>query len=43
LSNKKFLDNAPDDIIAKEQEKKESLDAKMAKIVEAEERFRKLA
>jgi valyl-tRNA synthetase len=43
LSNKKFLDNAPDDIIAKEQEKKESLDAKMAKIVEAEERFRNLA
>ena len=43
LSNKKFLDNAPDDIIAKEQEKKENLDAKMAKIVEAEERFKKLA
>jgi valyl-tRNA synthetase len=43
LSNKKFLDNAPDDIIAKEQEKKEGFDAKMAKILEAEERFRKLA
>jgi valyl-tRNA synthetase len=43
LSNKKFLDNAPDDIIAKEQEKKGNLDAKMAKIVEAEERFKKLA
>lgn len=43
LSNKKFIDNAPDDIIAKEQEKKENLDAKMAKIVDAEERFRKLA
>jgi len=43
LNNKKFLDNAPADIIEKEQDKKAELDTTMAKILEAEERFRKLA
>ncbi len=43
LSNKKFIANAPDDVVAKEQEKKANLDAKMAKIVEAEHRLEKLA
>ena len=42
LSNKKFLANAPDDVVAKEQEKKAELDAKMAKIVEAEERLKNI-
>ena len=40
LSNKKFLANAPDEVVAKEQEKKAELDGKMAKIVEAEERLK---
>lgn len=43
LSNKKFLANAPEEVVAKEQEKKAGLDAKMAKIVEAEERLKNLA
>ena len=43
LSNQKFLANAPDAVVAKEQEKKAGLDAKMAKIMEAEERLKKLA
>jgi valyl-tRNA synthetase len=43
LSNQKFLANAPDQVVAKEQEKKAGLDAKMAKIMEAEERLKKLA
>jgi valyl-tRNA synthetase len=43
LSNKKFLANAPDEVVAKEQEKKANLDAKMAKIMEAEERLKKLS
>jgi valyl-tRNA synthetase len=43
LSNKKFLANAPDEVVAGEQEKKAVLDGKMAKIVEAEERLKKLA
>jgi valyl-tRNA synthetase len=42
LTNKKFLANAPDEVVAKEQEKKALLDAKMAKIVEAEERLKVL-
>jgi valyl-tRNA synthetase len=42
LANKKFLANAPDEVVAKEQEKKALLDAKMAKIVEAEERLKVL-
>ncbi|MFW2365294.1 MAG: valine--tRNA ligase [Desulforhopalus sp.] len=43
LSNDKFLANAPDSVVAKEQEKKAGLDAKMNKILEAEERLKKLA
>lgn len=43
LSNNKFLANAPDEVVAKEQEKKAGFDVKMAKIVEAEERLKKLA
>jgi valyl-tRNA synthetase len=43
LSNKKFLANAPDEVVAKEQEKKAGYDTTMAKIVEAEERLKKLA
>ncbi len=43
LSNTKFLANAPDEVVAKEQEKKAGYDATMAKIVEAEERLKKLA
>jgi valyl-tRNA synthetase len=43
LSNKKFLANAPDEVVAGEKEKKAVLDGKMAKIVEAEERLKKLA
>ncbi|MGW8194621.1 MAG: valine--tRNA ligase [Desulforhopalus sp.] len=42
LVNEKFLSNAPQEIIAKEQEKKSDLDAKMSKILEAEERLQKL-
>jgi valyl-tRNA synthetase len=43
LSNEKFLANAPDAVVAKEQDKKASLDAKMSKIIEAEERMQKLS
>jgi len=43
LANKKFLANAPDEVVAKEKEKKADLDAKMAKIVEAEEHLENLA
>ncbi len=43
LSNSKFLDNAPADVVAKEQEKKSALDAKMVKIIEGEERLNSLA
>ena len=43
LSNEKFLANAPDSVVIKEQEKKAGLDAKMNKILEAEERLKKLA
>jgi valyl-tRNA synthetase len=43
LVNEKFLANAPGPVVAKEQEKKALLDAKMAKIVEAEERLLNMA
>ncbi len=43
LSNKKFLANAPEEVVAGEQEKKAVLDGKMAKIMEAEERLKNLA
>ncbi len=43
LSNTKFLANAPEEVVAGEQEKKAVLDGKMAKIVEAEERLKNLA
>lgn len=43
LSNEKFLANAPDAVVAKEQDKKASLDAKMSKIIEAQERMQKLS
>ncbi len=42
LSNSKFLNNAPEKIIAGEEEKKKLLDSKMAKILEAEERLKNL-
>jgi valyl-tRNA synthetase len=42
LSNNQFLSNAPEDVIKKEHEKKAALDATIAKIVEAEERLKKL-
>lgn len=43
LGNEKFLANAPEDVVAKEQEKKDALDARLATIAEAEERLRKMA
>lgn len=43
LSNDKFLANAPADVVAQEQEKKNALDARLATIAEAEERLRKMA
>ncbi|MDK9706517.1 MAG: valine--tRNA ligase [Desulforhopalus sp.] len=43
LTNEKFLANAKAEVVAKEQEKKAQLDATIAKMVEAEERLRKLA
>ncbi|MBW2659065.1 MAG: valine--tRNA ligase [Deltaproteobacteria bacterium] len=39
LANEKFLSNAPAAVVAKEQEKKAALDAKIEKITEAEERL----
>ncbi|WP_163337615.1 valine--tRNA ligase [Desulfopila sp. IMCC35008] len=42
LKNQKFLANAPEAVVAKEQDKKNQLDAKLAKIGEAEERLRKI-
>jgi valyl-tRNA synthetase len=39
LGNEKFLQNAPDDVVEKEKEKKQLLDLKLAKISEAEQRF----
>jgi len=42
LGNEKFLANAPDAVVAKVKEEKEQLDAKLAKIGEAEERYKKI-
>ncbi|WP_419176152.1 valine--tRNA ligase [Desulfosediminicola sp.] len=42
LGNGKFLANAPDAVVAKVKEEKEQLDAKLAKIGEAEERYKKI-
>jgi valyl-tRNA synthetase len=42
LGNEKFLANAPDAVVAKVQEEKDQLDAKLTKIAEAEERLRKI-
>ena len=43
LKNEKFLANAPEQVVAKEQEKKSALDAKIGKITEAEERLKAIA
>jgi valyl-tRNA synthetase len=43
LSNEKFLANAPDQVVDKEKEKKQDLDAKLEKIQEAEERLQGIA
>jgi len=43
LGNEKFLANAPAQVVAKEQEKKNALDAKIAKITEAEKRLKSIA
>ncbi len=43
LGNEKFLANAPEQVVAKEQDKKSGLDAKIAKITEAEERLKSMA
>lgn len=42
LNNVKFLTNAPEAVVNKEKEKKQSLDAKLLKIAEAEERLKKI-
>jgi valyl-tRNA synthetase len=42
LGNEKFLANAPDAVVAKVQDEKDQLDAKLTKIAEAEERLRKI-
>ncbi len=42
LGNQKFLANAPPEIVAKEQGKKEELEAKLAKINEAERRLEEI-
>ncbi len=43
LNNEKFLANAPDNVVAKVRDEKSGLDAKLAKILEAEERLKKMA
>ncbi len=43
LNNEKFIANAPENVINKVKEEKASLDAKLAKIEEAEERLKKMA
>ena len=43
LSNEKFLANAPDAVVEKVKQEEAALDAKMAKIVEAKERLKKMA
>ncbi|MCX5869166.1 MAG: valine--tRNA ligase [Deltaproteobacteria bacterium] len=42
LVSEKFLNNAPADVVMKEKEKKEELDATLAKIAESEQRLRNL-
>ena len=42
LGNAKFLANAPADVVEKEKEKKDELDARLAKIAEAEEKLKKI-
>jgi valyl-tRNA synthetase len=43
LSNEKFLANAPPEIVGKEQEKKQELEARLARITEAEQRLAAIA
>ena len=42
LGNAKFLANAPAEVVGKEKEKKDELDARLAKIAEAEEKLKKI-
>ena len=42
LTSEKFLNNAPADVVMKEKEKKEELDATLAKIAESEQRLNDL-
>ena len=42
LGNAGFLANAPADVVDKEKEKKDTLDARLAKITEAEEKLKKV-
>jgi valyl-tRNA synthetase len=42
LGNGKFLANAPEAVVAKEQGKKEELEARLARIEEAEQRLHKI-
>jgi valyl-tRNA synthetase len=42
LSNEKFLANAPEAVVAKEKGKKEELEARLARIEEAEQRLHKI-
>jgi valyl-tRNA synthetase len=42
LVSEKFLNNAPADVVMKEKEKKEELDATLAKIAESEQRLKNL-
>ena len=43
LTNQKFLANAPDAVVAKEKEKKEELDNRLARIAESENRLQAIA
>ena len=43
LSNEKFLSNAPDAVVEKVKQEKAALDARLAKIAEAKDRFQKMA
>jgi valyl-tRNA synthetase len=43
LANERFLANARAEVIAGERAKKAELDARMAKLLEAEERLRRMA
>ncbi len=42
LGNAKFLANAPAEVVEKEKEKKDELDARLAKIAEAEEKLKRI-